>query len=282
MIDFDFNDDLSKSVPAMTPAEIRKQAHVANGGEATFPCPKCGGSGMTPWGRCFKCNGNGSVSRGVIAAAKGKITKANNIAQWKADNADVIEYLDKRSGRWPFAASMLEKIEEWGKLTENQIAAVRKVMDQDALRAAERTATIKREAPSVDVSAIQKLFDTATENDVKRPIFRTVDVTISKAPMTGRNPGALYIKSTDSGEYLGKIAEGRFFGQPAALETLRAVAENPGAEAIKYSRKFSACGICGTQTIDPVSIRSAVGPVCAKKWGLEHLRDAAREELAGE
>jgi len=152
------------------------------------------------------------------------------------------------------------------------------IAEKRAAKKAEKAAA----APMVPTEAIQALFDKATENDVKKPIFRTVDITISKAPATGVNAGALYVKTTGSDEYCGKIVAGKWvakYGAPDILPALMAVAVNPGEEAIKYAAKFSRCGICGKSTIDPVSVRSAVGPVCAQKWGLEHVREAARESL---
>jgi hypothetical protein len=273
--------------------DIRRNAHVANGGEQQFRCPSCNGTGRfrtysgRDGGPCFKCKGKGNISRGQNAAIKGKATKAANQAQWQADNADAITYVRKRADKGStFYQSFLEKMAEYGTLTENQMAIVYKDMAKDAEFYAAKKAERIANAPEIDnISAVQALFDKATENDVKRPIFRTVDITISKAPMSGKNPGALYVKTTDDGTYCGKIVAGKFhagYGAPNVLEALKAVAIDPGAEAIKYASKFSRCGICGTATIDPVSVRSAVGPICARKWGLEYVRDAARESLKAE
>jgi hypothetical protein len=284
-IDFDFGDELDASPQE----QIRRQAHIVNGGEhvSLVACVKCGGSGQTPWGRCFRCNGNGQISKRSAAASKAKQTAADNKARWQADHDELITFLRSISDWNSYAASLLQDIEQWGDLKpwkeEKAYAMMVKIQAQrDAKRgqwAAERAAA----APAVDVSAIERLFATATENAVKRPIFRTVDVILSKAKPNSRNPGALYVKHTDTGAYCGKIVDGKFLatsGAPDVVEALRLVAIDPGAEAIKYASKFSACGICGTAVVDPVSVLAAVGPVCARKWNLTHVRDAARVEAA--
>lgn len=65
------------NVVAFPAGDIRKAAHIANGGEATFDCPKCNGTGrFGRYGRCFKCDGKGKVSKRVAAAAKATQTRA--------------------------------------------------------------------------------------------------------------------------------------------------------------------------------------------------------------
>ena len=149
-----------------------------------------------------------------------------------------------------------------------------------AAKKAEREAT----APVVEISAIEKLFATAVDNDVKRPIFRADGLEISKAPATGRNAGALYVKR--EGEYAGKIVDGKFhkvYAAPAdTVERLMAVAADPLKEAMAYGRKFGNCALCGRGLVDPVSIRAMVGPICAPKWGLDWRRDEARASLAAD
>ena len=283
----DYQDATFDAPKQLDQEAIRREAHIANGGEATFSCPKCGGSGMTRWGACFKCKGRGNITKGQNAAIKGKATKEANKQAWMAENLDAVMYATKRRDKGStFYQSLIEKLDAYGTWTEGQLALIRKDMAKDVEFYARKDAERKAAAPEIDnISAVQALFDKATENDVKRPIFRTVDITISKAPMTGKNPGALYVKTTDDGTYCGKIVAGKYhtgYGAPNVLEALKAVAVDPGAEAIKYAAKFSRCGICGTATIDPVSVRSAVGPICARKWGLEYVREAARASLKAE
>jgi hypothetical protein len=55
-----------------------------------------------------------------------------------------------------FWSSMLDAFEQWGNLTENQEAAVRRIIDQDAARKAERKAA---DASSVHVGAVGERRD---------------------------------------------------------------------------------------------------------------------------
>lgn len=288
----DLDDGLAAPKAETAAADIRKAAHIANGGEATFQCPSCKGSGRfrtysgRDGGPCFKCSGKGQVGSRVIAAAKGKETKEANRIQWLADHAAEVAYINERADRWDFMRSMQDGIANYGKLTENQLAAVQRSMLKDTERKAERTEARAAAAPAIDnISAIQTLFDKATEKLVKTAIFRTVEITIKKAPMTGRNPGALYVTKTEGGEYCGKIVDGKFhriFSATDVTEALKAVAVDPTAEAIKYARKFNACCCCGRTLVAPVSVLAVVGPVCGPRWGLDHLRMEAAAMLADE
>lgn len=293
MIDFD---DLNTDPMTSTEA-IKKAAHIVNGGEASFPCPACRGTGRfvaytgRTVGNCFKCKGAGKVSKGVAAAAKAKATRQANELAYREEHAVEINWLRERSEKgFRLASDLLSKLDAYGKFTENQLAMIRRIIAEDAERAEQRKAqwAAENDAKSgeVNISAIQALFDTATDNDIKRPIFRADGLTISKASATGANPGALYVKTTEGDTYLGKIVNGKFMaGRDANADTLtqlQAIALDPVAESIKYARRTGRCGLCGKGLVDPVSIRSGVGPVCAENWGLDWRRDAAREELANE
>jgi hypothetical protein len=270
-----------------TPEEIRKQAHIANGGEALFNCPKCGGTGYWRVGYpCFKCKGKGKVSRGVAAAAKGKQTKLENQARWQQEHEAELAYIRKRAEKGNnFYAGMVEKLETYGTLRENAIEAARRDMAKDAEFYEKRKAEREAARPVVPTEAIQALFDRAEVKLVKTPIFRTTEITIKQAPATGQNPGALYVKDTGSGEYLGKIVGGKWiakWGTRDVTAALQAVAADPTAEAIKYAAKFKACCCCGKTLRNPVSVLAVVGPVCGPRWGLDHLRMQAAEMLAAE
>lgn len=290
MIDFD---DLDTNPTASTPkkvdtAAIRAGAHIANGGDAMHTCAKCSGTGMTRWGQCYQCQGKGQRSTRSLAASKAKVTAAinreNREQAFRRDHADVIEFLGRNSDWSDFYRELNAKLAEYGFLTENQLAAVQRGMAKMAARKAEKAAARAAAAPVVDMTAIEKLFATAIDNDIKRPIFRADGIEISRAPATGRNAGALYVKA--GGEYAGKITAGKFhsaYGAPQdTFQRLQAVAVDPLAESVKYARRTGNCGMCGRQLVDPVSIRAGIGPICADNWGLDWKRDAARDELDGE
>lgn len=288
------SDEEFDKVSAMDETEMRAAAHIVNGGEALFPCPSCKGSGRfvsysgRTVGNCFKCKGSGKVGKRVLGAAKAKITREENDRKRRAEFADAhvaeIEYVNKRAERSTFFASLQSKMNEYGNLTENQLAAVRRSMAEDAAKREQWAKEREENAPVVDISAIEALFAVAVDNDIKRPIFRAEGLEISKAPAHGANAGALYVKSSED-VYLGKIANGKFYatrGNEGIAEQLMEVAKDPTAAAIKYGRRTGRCGCCGRGLVDPVSIRSGIGPICAEKWGLDYRREWAREDLANE
>lgn len=271
-------------------AEIRANAHVVNGGEATFQCPACKGSKVFRSytgrlvGACFKCKGAGTVSKRTNAAAKGIETRKANIAKWREEHRAEVQYIqDKANAGFRLMASLQNKLREYDTLKEADIATVRKYMAEDAARAETRKQEREDAAPVVSLSAIDKLFATATENAVKRPVFRADGITLSKAAATGNNPGALYVKSND-GVYYGKIAGGKFYATREAPrdagERLLAIAADPLAESIKYARKTGNCGCCGRGLVDPISILAGIGPICAEKYGLDYLREVGADQYA--
>jgi hypothetical protein len=287
----DFQDGLDSPSSQLTAEEIRKAAHVVNGGEvALTQCPSCRGTGRfrtysgRDGGACFKCKGKGGITTRQVGAIKAKATKEANQQAWKEEHAAALAYIHKRAAKSTFYGSFLDKLTSYGTLTENQMAVVYKDMAADAAfweaKKAERAAA----APKIEMAAIEALFATATDNDVKRPIFRFEGGEISKAPVTGRNAGALYVKDGDT--YAGKIVGGKFhaaYGAPADMaDRLMAVAADPTKAAMAYGRRFGRCGICGKGLVDPISIRAGLGPICSDNFGLDWRRELAREELTAE
>jgi hypothetical protein len=289
MIDFDDLDSLPTATPKGTGVDL-KNVHIATGGERTtmVDCPKCNGTGMTRWGRCFRCEKSGTrgkISMRSAAASKARVTREQNSAEAREaffrDCAAEWAYIGRRAEKGSnFYAGMQDDVATYGSLSERKLEMVRTDMAKDAVKREEFKAANTK---PVDISGIVALFDGAIENQVKKPVFRADGITLSKAAASGRNPGAIYVKSSD-GEYLGKIAEGKFQASFAAPKDTHArlceIAADPSAEAIRYARKTSSCSCCGRTLVNPVSILAVVGPICAEKWNLGHLRDAAADEYA--
>jgi hypothetical protein len=285
----------SAKVVSLDAERIRREAHVANGGESQFPCPSCGGKGYKMFGyrtqrrhSCFKCNGSGKVGKRVIAAAKAKTTREANLLAWRQENADLLRAIEEHVEWNEFMRSLRDQALE-RPLSENQVAAARTSLAKIAAKREEKRAQLEAErnerSGAVNVTAIEALFARAVSNDIKRPVFRAEGLEISLAPKSGVNAGALYVKS-EGDVYLGKIAGGVFHARREApagtLETLLVIAADPTAAAIKYGRRTGRCGCCGRGLVDPVSIRSGIGPVCAVHWGLDFKREWARDELRAE
>lgn len=146
----------------------------------------------------------------------------------------------------------------------NQMAAIERCMARDV--------AASKPAVAVQTDLLLEAFEKAAAAGTKRPVMRFEQFKASLAPATGRNPGAVYIKSPE-GEYLGKIAGGQFkrvaacddVTEQAVVETM----QDPLAAAVAYGKRTGACSICGRTLTDKISVAKGIGPICAEKFGLD-------------
>jgi len=274
--DFSDMDDLD-SAPVRGPgrATAGRTDLEANAGEEA--CPKCNGRGSvtfgTSWSRsgpCYTCKGSGRVKVGYAKRAaahrKGEATKAqrlrDSVEAFKAANPAI--YAELESGSSDFIRSLFGKLQQYGELTPNQIAAVQKGLDARAARKAEQQAS----APVIGTaSGIAAALTKATRSGHKKPKIRTEVANFSLAPASGQNAGHVYVKG--EGEvYLGKITpEGRFLASRGATQeqvaAVVAVAADALTAAVEYGKKTGRCSCCGRELTDPASIAAGIGPICA-------------------
>lgn len=263
--------------------EFRPPAKTAAGKDAKigrFPCAACGGTGRylgvrrhQAESRCFACGGKGYFmmsERDREKARQGRQErKARQLAETRAvfdaQFPDVAPALAAAAGWSAFAADLLNRLTQYGSLSEPQVAAVRRMAEKAAARRTERAAERAAGNTTVDLSPIRAMFESAVGNGYKRPMYRAAGLVISRAPDHGRNPGALYVKSED-GNYLGKILGTEYTGRPAAA--LQAIAADPRGEAVRWGQRTGRCSCCGRELTVESSIESGIGPVCATMWGL--------------
>ncbi len=187
-----------------------------------------------------------------------------NMSSFKEENPGLIEALKELTSWNSFAASLVEQFNKRGSLSEKQTgAAVAMLMKVKANKAN------RAEAPTVDLSNVVAMFNKAHEA-IKTPKFRFEDLVVSRAPDTGANAGALYVKV--GGEYAGKVKEGKWFGLRSApqetLSKLQQIAESPLDSAVAYGRKTGNCAMCGRDLTKHESIDRGIGPICAERFGL--------------
>jgi Family of unknown function (DUF6011) len=286
-VSFDDLDDGLTSRPA-TGGVSMDRVSVVNGGNADYqqiPCPKCGGRGFKVYGYvniqsypCRMCKETGKVTAkriaSVEAAKKGRITAENNKRDryngFREAHPEIIAFLSKNSEWSDFFRSLQDQLIDRGSLSENQVAAIQRSMGKMAAKAAEKAAEREKSAESVDLTKISELFSTARSSGLKRLAFRAVDIEISEASQTGKNPGALYVKR--NGEYQGKIVSGKFFAvreaNGATKSRVQAVAADPTGEAILYGKQTGTCACCGRELENALSVELGIGPICRGKWGL--------------
>ena len=124
---------------------------------------------------------------------------------------------------------------------------------------------------AITVDAIATAFASATSHGIKRPKLRLDTFVFSRAPDMGRNAGSIYV--TESGQYLGKVTEGRFHPvrecDGPTRERIIKAASDPHASAKAYGQRTGSCSCCGRELTDPQSIAANIGPICAEKysWG---------------
>jgi hypothetical protein len=264
----------------------------------TEACPKCRGSGR--WGyrqdrECFGCKGTGKLSfktsyeeraKGRAKAAEKRQDRAAELRAtvdlWHTEHeAEGLWLTAKAGGTWEFPSAMLEALNKWGSLTENQLAAVRKCMARDVVRTETRRieAQARQEAaPTIDIRKIETAFESARANAAKdgegvkwlKLRLGSPVLTFSPAGANSKNPGAIYVKA-DNGDYLGKVVNGKFFGAYGCTDTQKqqiiAVAADPAAAATAYGLRTGECSCCGRELTNTESRRLGIGPICRERYG---------------
>lgn len=155
-----------------------------------------------------------------------------------------------------------------GALTSNQINAAYRCIEkskQVLIDATQRALA----APVADVSEIEAAFGRAVEAGLHKPRLVLQGFKITRAPQTGRNPGALYVK--ENGAYLGMFARGKFVRSrdcDDATETrLIEIATDPRKAALAHGHATGQCAVCARELTDPESVQRGIGPICAKRFG---------------
>lgn len=214
-------------------------------------------------------------------AANADVTRARHAAErrpgWEADNPDLIGWLNASRDRSPFARSLLASLDKWGTLTDGQAAAVRKIIREDAARAANPLPKVPDALVHDD--ALLAAFNRARAAGIKRPALtlradvggEPVALRFSLAPDHGKNPGAIYVKRHGDGLYLGKVVGGQLFKSreagDAELDAARKLMTDPAGEARANGLKWGVCCVCNRTLTDAESVKAGIGPVCANKWG---------------
>jgi hypothetical protein len=248
----------------------------------TETCAACRGSGrFISWsgrtvGACFKCKGSGKRrfkksaedrSKAREAAAERKIrTAADNLAAFAEAHPDIAAWWTDST--FEFAVSLREAARKFGHLTDNQLSAARRCIEK--LAAAQASAQDRRDnAPTIDLGKVGLALSTAVTNGLRHPKLRLDKFTFSLAPATGKNAGAVYVKTGE--QYLGKLAEGRFFGtRECDSETeskLLSTVADPFAAAVAHGKLTGNCSCCGRDLTNEASVALGIGPICRGKFG---------------
>lgn len=282
LFDGDMAEGGARPMAAHTPADYSHKAQQ-NFEEG---CPACRGTGQfrshsgRALGQCFKCKGAGkrtfktsadSRERARASAEARKERAADDaLAAFAKANPAVHAWIIESAPTFDFARAMLEAVRKFGDLTQGQLTACENAVAKRALRAAERVQQVAA-APVIDTTKIEAAFETARSGGFKKIWMNAAGLKFSPAPAAGSNAGAVYVKRTQGGEYLGKIKGGKFLcvaGNKSEIEAeVLQVASDPKAAAVAHGRMTGNCAICSRQLTDPDSVAAGIGPICATKMG---------------
>lgn len=253
----------------------------------TFPCGQCAGSGKWVGGsnrygnsNCIACKGKGYFLSSREDRAKAAFDRRANknkaleagVAAFKVAHPAMYEELKSAHSIGEgnaFVLSLADQLFTRGGLTDNQTAAwYRGKAKLDVLKA-EKAAAVAA-APLIDLGPIRAMFETAVGSGYKRPTYRAEGLVINRAPDSGSNPGALYVK-TEDGDYKGKVVDVKFHGvrgSEGVVDLLAKIAVDPLAAALRYGQRTGTCACCGRKLTAHGSIDLGIGPICKEKFGL--------------
>lgn len=218
----------------------------------------------TPREKAREYYGRHAADRAAYAAAAVPAVSPRVVA-WAEQNPAAYEWIVNNADTNTFAGSLHQSLHKWGRLTDRQLLAV-----MGAIARATIAATKAENAPTVSVEPIEVAFAKASAAGVARPKLRLGEFVFSPAPLTGKNPNAIYVKHSD-GNYLGKIAGSRLFTvaavSPEVEGEIVAVAADPLNAAIAYGKRYGKCAVCARTLTDPESIDRGVGAICAANYG---------------
>lgn len=271
------------STAAQSVAPRPKAAKPSLANDPEHRCFECNGTGIwqgvrvhQPRRECFACKGKGYFvqSRKKRDAAKARArqkkidAKAAAVAEFDAANPGMRASLQAISGWNSFAASMLGSLDKWGALTDNQIAAVNRMLAK--LAATQEAREKAKAANAIALPNIVKAFEHAKGAGLKQPIIRTREIVL-KLATRGNNIGAVFVIRRENDTYCGKVVDGVL--KPSAhctteiCELLKKIDADPIEAARDYARVTGNCSCCGRTLTDAGSVAAGIGPVCAAKFG---------------
>jgi hypothetical protein len=271
----DLQSDLPDDLPVYKPS-VAKQPKLWS-----QKCPQCVNGifqGASRFGQvCLACNGKGEVFFKTSPEQRAANRQAANqrksdkltakVKDFTEKNPEVVSWIHGRLDRSTFATSLSAQLLQRGFLTDNQVAAVMRMIEADKERAKQVAQSVST-AKSVDVSGIEGLFKKA---QVQKPVLRLDAFKFKPAPDTGKYPGAVYVTDANTSEYLGRIHEGKFIktrsATPEIEQRILEAAASPQEAAVKYGKMTERCSVCGHKLDNPESVERGIGPVCAEKFG---------------
>lgn len=188
---------------------------------------------------------------------------------------DVLTWITARVERSNFAASLFRGLTHYGSLTERQVAAVRKIIADDAAKAAPAAAAAPSAANVAGpgfVSLGAALLK-AKASGLKHPAIIMGGVCFKLAKADGVNAGSIYVTAGKAygSAYFGKISEAGAFqaSRECDAETRATIAQicaDPLAQVVAHGRKTGNCACCNRELTDAESVARGIGPICFERY----------------
>lgn len=221
------------------------------------------------------------------------VTVRDNLTDYEA--ALMLQQRVAKEGGTEFERSILQSVMEnrvtparrdWlHYLVSDEYAAHRAARETGPAPAVSSSVASDAKAPAaggiqLEGRKIMELFDRVKATGLKTPkVFLALgetEIKLSVAPMTGKNPGYLYV--TVGADYLGKVSpEGVFRTSRPLVESddelialLNKFATDPEGTAKEYGRITSRCCFCGLELSNRNSIWNGYGEICAGHYGVPY------------
>ncbi len=173
---------------------------------------------------------------------------------WAALHEKELQWIN--TSTFEFAGAMREVYMRYGRLTDRQLAAVRKCMGVEAARRARPDTTFT----GVDLRSVPD-GNYSVPNGTTR-----LKVRIDRG--TGKWQGYIFV--SDAAEYGSRCRYGmqsaHMLYRGGVVDALKAIIADPIAASAAYGRLTGTCGVCGRKLEDEVSVARGIGPVCAEKF----------------
>jgi hypothetical protein len=279
----DFESDFEGQPAAEKPRTFSPEFSVAQSTgkfRVEVPCPKCRGSGH--WvsyagyksGECFRCHGTGKImarpekspeQKARDEAAKirktGREAAANELAvkAWGHQFPAQYQWLLDNANSFDFAASVLESLRKWHRLTDRQVRAIDNILAKSAARA---VAANQPDAPdAIDLTPLRAGMYAVPDGETR------LKVRIKKPGPSKRWHGFIFVDD-GAGYGMGKRygsqgPTGKYRGE--IQPQLRAILADPMAAMAAYGHLTGSCGVCGRLLEDEESVKRGIGPVCFRK-----------------
>ena len=142
----------------------------------------------------------------------------------------------------------------------------------------------KPAAPVLDMKPLADFLGAAKARGLRFPKARFLapgggELRLSVAGPQSKAPGSIQVVVRHN--WLGRVEPDgtvvgfRLAADAAVLDTLTKVAADPAGMAKAYGALMGRCSFCKLALTDAFSVEHGYGPVCAKRWNLEHHRAGA-------